>query len=57
MHSRSFFICEYLGITPKDFFDEEAENPSEARELFEIARTLNDDQLDSMINLAKGLKR
>lgn len=57
MHSRFFFICEYLGITPKDFFDEEAENPSGARELFEIARTLNDDQLDSMINLAKGLKR
>ena len=52
-----FFICEYLGITPKDFFDEDSGNPSKAKELFEIAKTLNNEQLDSLINLAKGLKK
>lgn len=52
-----FFICEYLGITPKDFFDEESGSPSKAKELFEIAKTLSNEQLDSLINLAKGLKQ
>lgn len=52
-----FFICEYLGITPKDFFDEESASPTKAKKLFEIAKTLSDEQLDSLINLAKGLKK
>lgn len=52
-----FFICEYLGITPKDFFDVDSSNPSKAKELFEIAKTLSNEQLDSLINLAKGLKK
>lgn len=52
-----FFICEYLGITPKDFFDVDSGNPSKAKELFEIAKTLSNEQLDSLINLAKGLKK
>ena len=52
-----FFICDYLGITPKDFFDEDSGNPSKAKELFEIAKTLSNKQLDSLISLAKGLKK
>lgn len=52
-----FFICEYLGITPKDFFDEDSCSPSKAKELFEIAKTLNSEQLDNLIGLARGLKK
>ena len=52
-----FFICEYLGITPRDFFDEESGNPSKARELFEISKTLSNEQLDSLISIARGLKK
>ena len=52
-----FFICDHLGITPKDFFDEDSGNPSKAKELFEIAKTLSNEQLDSLINLAKGLRK
>lgn len=52
-----FFICEYLGITPKDFFDLDSSNPSKAKELFDIAKTLNSEQLDNLISLAKGLKK
>lgn len=52
-----FFICDYLGITPKDFFDEDSGNPSKAKELFEIAKALSSEQLDSLINLAKGLRK
>lgn len=50
-----FYICEYLGITPKDFFDIDAKNPSKALELYNIARELTDEQLSNLIALAKGL--
>lgn len=52
-----FYICEYLGITPKDFFDIEAKNPSKATELYTIAGGLTDEQLDNLIAIAKGLRR
>lgn len=50
-----FYICEYLDITPKDFFDMESKAPSKAAELYAIAQKLNSDQLDHLIALAKGL--
>lgn len=52
-----FYICEYLGITPKDFFDVEAKNPSKATELYTVAKGLTDEQLDNLIAIAKGLRK
>lgn len=51
------YICEYLEISPKDFFDTEAKNPSKATELYSIAKGLSDDQLDNLIAIAKGLRK
>ena len=51
-----FYICEYLGVTPKEFFDTESTAPTKANELLEIAKSLPPDQLDTLIALAKGLK-
>ena len=52
-----FYICDYLGITPKEFFDVEVKNPSKASELYSVAKVLNNEQLDNLIALAKGLRR
>lgn len=52
-----FYICEYLGITPKEFFDTETENPTKARELLAVAKGLNSEQLDHLIAIASGLRR
>ena len=52
-----FYICEYLKISPKDFFDTEAENPSKANELYSVAKSLDDEQLDNLISIAKGLQK
>ena len=52
-----FYICDYFGITPKDFFDTEANNPSKAQELMEIAKSLPNEQLDNLISLAKAIKK
>ena len=52
-----FYICEYLGITPKDFFDVETQNPTKANQLYNIAKELDDQQLDNLIALARGLQK
>lgn len=52
-----FYICEYLGITPKDLFDTDAASPSKANELYSIAKGLSNEQLDNLIALAKGLRK
>lgn len=52
-----FYIYEYLGITPKEFFDTETENPTKARELLAVAKGLNSEQLDHLIAIASGLRR
>ena len=52
-----FYICEYFGITPKELFDVDSVNPSKANELYEIAKKLNNEQLDNLIALAKGLAK
>ena len=50
-----FYICEYLGVTPSEFFDGEAQDPSKVRELSEAVKGLKSEQLDMIIALAKGL--
>lgn len=52
-----FYICDYLGISPKDFFDMDANNPSKATDLYSIAQALSDEQLDNLIGIAKGSRK
>ena len=57
IHICIFYICEYLEITPKDFFDIETNDPTKANELYNIAKQLDSDHLDHLIALAKGLQK
>ena len=52
-----FYICDYFGITPKDFFDTETQNPTKATELLEAVKGLRTEQMDNLISIAKNLKR
>ena len=52
-----FYICDYLGVTPKDFFDMEIVNPTKAYELFHVAKSLSNEQLDNLLAIAKGLSK
>ncbi len=52
-----FYICEYLGITPKEFFDTDSKAPSKEKELLDAFKGLTGDQIDNLITLAKGLKK
>ena len=51
-----FYICDYLGITPKEFFDAEVSDPEKVRVLVTAANRLSSEQLDLLIAVANGLK-
>lgn len=46
-------ICEYLGVSPKDFFDDEVENPETLGKLIEMLRTLNQQELESVVGIVE----
>lgn len=52
-----FYICEYLEITPSEFFDEKTENPRRLNELSMELAKLNDEQLDIVLSVARGLNK
>ena len=50
-----FYICEYLQLSPKDFFDTAAKNPEKLNELIKDLKRLDDKQLDSIASIVQGL--
>ena len=52
-----FFICEYLGVTPSEFFDMESSNPSKLDAIIKDMKKLNDQQLETIATLVKDLIR
>ena len=49
-----FYICEYLQLSPKDFFDTDAKNPEKLNELIKDLKKLDDKQLDSIASIVQG---
>lgn len=43
-----FYICEYLGITPMEFFDEKTDSPKRIREIVEKLQQLTPKQLSAL---------
>lgn len=52
-----FYICEYLGITPEDFFSQNSRYPEQLQNLIADLKELNESQLAALGEIAKGLKR
>ena len=52
-----FNICEYLQITPRDFFFVVAANPLLLTGLIKELKALDEKQLGNILEIAKGLKR
>ena len=50
-----FFISEYLGVTPKEFFDTESQNPSKLDSIINDMKKLSDGQLETIATLIKDL--
>lgn len=52
-----FYICEYLNITPKDFFDIEAKNPEKLNEVISDLKMLTSERLDNISAIIRDLKK
>ena len=50
-----FYICEYLNITPMEFFDMSSDNPEKLKELTENIKLLNSSQLDVVTMIVNEL--
>ena len=49
------YICEYLGITPSEFFDLESTNPAKLKPIIEDMKKLSDEQLQAIATIVKDL--
>lgn len=53
--SEFLFICDYLGVTPKEFFDADTKEPQLVCKLTELAKNLSTDDLAALITMAERL--
>ena len=51
------YICDYLGITPKEFFDDGIEHPAIINEILGNLKDLDEEQLTAINGIAKGYKK
>ena len=50
-----FYICEYLGIEPKEFFDTETGAPTEAAEIYREIGKLSPEKAEHILQVIKDL--
>ena len=50
-----FYICDYFGITPMEFFDVDMQDPPKVNELVQAASRLSGDKLEHLTAIAKAL--
>ncbi len=50
-----FYICEYLGVTPQEFFDEGNANPEALNEFIAQARQLGSRSFEYILGIMKEL--
>ena len=50
-----FYICEYLKITPREFFDFDNKDPERLNEIIEYLKKVDVKQLDNLLGIIKGL--
>lgn len=53
--SMFFYICEYLEISPQDFFSFDNRNPEKLNEIMGYLKQVDDEQLNNLIGVIKGL--
>lgn len=51
-----FYICEYLNITPSEFFDLGNQNPARLNGIIQDLKRLNEKQLDVIAALVQELR-
>ena len=52
-----FYICDYLRISPKEFFDDDTSYPILMRELINDLNSLNEKQIANISAIIKDMKK
>lgn len=52
-----FYICEFLDITPQEFFDAGNSNPTKLKEFIDEAKKLNDESFSNLLGIMKELNK
>ena len=55
--SEFLFICDYFGITPREFFDDGLKNPALLQQAMDGLKTLNDDDITLILGNIKRLQK
>ncbi len=53
--SEFLYICDYFGVTPKEFFDEDLKNTQQVKHLYDLSKNLSEEDLAALINMAERL--
>ena len=53
--SEFLYICECLGVTPKEFFDVDIAEPQLVQKLYNLTRNMSEADLNVLINTAERL--
>lgn len=51
-----FYICEYLGVTPKEFFDVDVKNPGLLSKLTDEAKHLDNNALTHLLGVVREMR-
>ena len=57
LHDGIFYICDYLNVTPKEFFDESIVCPEQFKNLYQDMQELDRDDLQLLWTLTKRLQK
>ena len=55
--SEFLYMCEYFGITPRDFFNDEIENPALLQEAITVLKTLDDEDINLILGHMNRLQK
>lgn len=55
--SEFLYICEYLGVTPEQFFAEDIQNPVQMERVLQALKKLGNEDLERVADLAERLAR
>jgi len=50
-----FYICEYLGVSPQEFFEQGNAYPKLLGDLISVLKTLDEDALGNLLAIAKKI--
>jgi transcriptional regulator with XRE-family HTH domain len=55
--SEFLYMCEYLGVTPRDFFDENLRNPALLQEAIDALKLLDSEDISLVLSTIKRLQK